>query len=49
MTIQVSNFHFCDWCANKINTKILPWVCNNEKCVKYNAHINPKTGKLKDV
>ena len=46
MTIQVSSFHFCDWCATKINTKNPVWLCDNNKCVSFNKHINPKTGKL---
>ena len=49
MTIKVNNFHFCSWGASNINTKKSPWVCDNDKCGKYNKHIDPKTGDLKNV
>ncbi len=48
-TDGTGKFHFCSWCAQSINTKISPWVCDNNECVKFNKHIDPKTGDLKNV
>ena len=48
-TDGTGTFHFCSWCAKRINTEKSPWVCDNNTCKVFDKPINPSTGDLKNV